>query len=157
MVNVWPATMNPAARNRLHQMCFEFSSCLTEFATMLGEQRKVAGGNRKSGLDPEHRRRRWANVKSKPQVMQEKTKSLPKTARTSKVVNPLTRALTPPFIGRRRDFYIPTIPLNSKNIPSVNTHTNVFYISYIYKSATSSHVKPGLFETTTLTLLLASS
>jgi hypothetical protein len=36
-------------------------------------------------------------------------------------------------------------------------HTIVFYISYIYKPATSSHVKPGLFETTTLTLLLASS
>jgi hypothetical protein len=63
----------------------------------------------------------------------------------------------PPFIGRRRDFYIPSIPLNLKNIPSVNTHTNVFYISYIYKPATSSHVKPGFFETTTLTLLLASS
>jgi hypothetical protein len=63
----------------------------------------------------------------------------------------------PPFIGRRRDFYIPTIPLNLKNIPSVNTHTNVFYISYIYQPATSSHAKPGLFETTTLTLLLASS
>jgi hypothetical protein len=45
----------------------------------------------------------------------------------------------PPFIGRRRDFYIPTIPLNSKNIHSVNIHTNVFYISYIYKPATSSH------------------
>jgi hypothetical protein len=61
------------------------------------------------------------------------------------------------FIGRRRDFYIPTIPLNSKNILIVNIHTNVFYISYIHKPATSSHVKPGLFETTTLTLLLASS
>jgi hypothetical protein len=32
-----------------------------------------------------------------------------------------------------------------------------FYISYIYKPATSSHAKPRLFETTTLTLLLASS
>jgi hypothetical protein len=31
---------------------------------------------------------------------------------------------------------------------------NVFFISYIYKPATSSHPKPGLFETTTLTLLL---
>jgi hypothetical protein len=62
-----------------------------------------------------------------------------------------------PFIGRRRDFYIPTIPLNLKNIPSVNTHTNVFCISYIYKPATSSHAKPRLFETTTLTLLLADS
>jgi hypothetical protein len=47
--------------------------------------------------------------------------------------------------------------LNSKNIPSANTHTNVFYISYIFKSATSSHAKPGLFEMTYLTLLLASS
>jgi hypothetical protein len=63
----------------------------------------------------------------------------------------------PSFIGRRRDFYIPTIPLNLKNIPSVNTYTNVFYISYIYQPATSSHAKPRLFETTTLTLLLASS
>jgi hypothetical protein len=35
----------------------------------------------------------------------------------------------------------------------VNTCTNAFYISYIYKSATSSHTKPGLFETTSLTLL----
>jgi hypothetical protein len=36
-------------------------------------------------------------------------------------------------------------------------HTQMyFYISYIYKPATSSHAKPGLFETTTLTLLLAS-
>jgi hypothetical protein len=72
-------------------------------------------------------------------------------------VNPFTHALTPPFIRRRRDFYIPTILLNSKNIPCVNTHTNVFYISYIYKPATSSHAKPGLFETTTWTLLLLSS
>jgi hypothetical protein len=29
----------------------------------------------------------------------------------------------------------------------------VFYISYIYKPATSSHTKPGLFETTSLTWL----
>jgi hypothetical protein len=34
---------------------------------------------------------------------------------------------------------------------------NVFYISYIYKSAISSHTKPGLFGTTTLTLLLTGS
>jgi hypothetical protein len=51
-------------------------------------------------------------------------------------------------IGRRRDFYIPTIPSNLGNIPNVNKYTNVFYISwltglisYIYKLATSSHVK----------------
>jgi hypothetical protein len=37
----------------------------------------------------------------------------------------------------------------------VNTYMNVFYISYIYKLATSSHAKPGLFEATSLTWLLA--
>jgi hypothetical protein len=95
--------------------------------------------------------------KSKSQMTEEETKNLLKTAHASKVVNPFTRALTPSFIGRRGDFYIPTIPLNSKNISSVNTYINVFYISYIHKSATSSHAKPGLFETTSLTLLLAGS
>jgi hypothetical protein len=79
------------------------------------------------------------------------------TVLASKVVNPFTRALAPPFIGRRRDFYIPPIPLSPKNILSVNAHTNVFYISYIYKPATSSYAKPGRFEMTSLTLLLASS
>jgi hypothetical protein len=98
-----------------------------------------------------------ANVQVKAEDDARGDKGSPKTARISKVVNPFTHALTPTFIGRRRDFYIPTLPLNSKNISSVNTHTNVFYISYIYKPATSSHVKPGLFETTPLTLLLASS
>jgi hypothetical protein len=64
-----------------------------------------------------------------------------------------TRALAPPFIGRRRDFYILRIPSNLRNIPSVNMYTNVFYISwftelisYIYKSAISSHFKPGLLR-----------
>jgi hypothetical protein len=33
-------------------------------------------------------------------------------------------------------------------------YMHVFYISYIYKSATISHVKPELFETMSLTLLL---
>jgi hypothetical protein len=56
------------------------------------------------------------------------TKNLQKSALASKVVNPFTRALAPPFIGRRRDFYIPKIPLNLRNIPSVNMYMNVFYI-----------------------------
>jgi hypothetical protein len=30
------------------------------------------------------------------------------------VVNAFTRALAPPFIGRRMDFYIPKIPLGPK-------------------------------------------
>jgi hypothetical protein len=62
-----------------------------------------------------------------------------------------------PFIGRRRVFYIPKVPSNLGNIPIVNTYMNVFYISYIYKLATSSHAKPGLFEATSLTWLLAGS
>jgi hypothetical protein len=90
-------------------------------------------------------------------MTQEETKNLPRTVLTSKVVNPFTRALTPPFIGRRRYFYIPKTPSSSKNIPNVNIYMNVFFISYIYKPATSSHAKPRLFETTSLTLLLTGS
>jgi hypothetical protein len=71
----------------------------------------------------------------------------------SKVVNPFTRALEPPFIGRRKDFYIPRLPSNLENIPDVNMYMNVFYIprfagliSHIYKPATSSHLEPRLFR-----------
>jgi hypothetical protein len=90
-------------------------------------------------------------------MTQEETKNLQKTAQTSKVVNPFTRALAPPFIGRRRDFYIPKTPSSSKNISNVNIYMNVFYIPYIYKPTTSSHAKSGLFEMTSLTLLLTDS
>jgi hypothetical protein len=55
-------------------------------------------------------------------------KNLREYVLASKVVNPFTRALTPPFIWRRSDFYIRIIPSNLKNIPSVNMYTNVFYI-----------------------------
>jgi hypothetical protein len=57
----------------------------------------------------------------------EETKNLRKPVLASKVVNPFTCALAPPFIGRRRDFYIPRIPSNLENIPSVNTYMNIFY------------------------------
>jgi hypothetical protein len=77
---------------------------------------------------------------------QEETKNPLKTAHASKVVNPLTRALVPPFIGIRRDFYIPKVPSNLRNIPNVNIYMNVFYIPYIYEHATSSHIKPGLLR-----------
>jgi hypothetical protein len=40
---------------------------------------------------------------------------------------------------------------------NVNSYMNVFYISYIYKLATSSHAKPGHFEAMSLTWLLAGS
>jgi hypothetical protein len=65
--------------------------------------------------------------KSEAQMTQEETKNPLKTAHASKVVNPFTRALAPPFIGRRRDFYIPKVPSNIRNIPNVNMYMNVFY------------------------------
>jgi hypothetical protein len=105
---------------------------------------------------PEHRSVRMRNMrtsKSGTQFTNEETKNLQKTANASKVANRFTRALASPFIGRRRDFYIPKIPSNLRNISSVNMYMNVFYIpwftgliSYIYKSATSSHIKPGLLR-----------
>jgi hypothetical protein len=57
------------------------------------------------------------------------TGNLRKSLLASKVVNPFTRAHAPPFIGRRRDFYILKIPSNLGNIPNVNMYTNVSFIS----------------------------
>jgi hypothetical protein len=83
----------------------------------------------------------------------EGTRNPRKFVLASKVVNPFTRVLEPPFIGRRRDIYILRLPSNLENIPSVNMYINVFYIpwfagliSYIYKLATSSHFKPRLLK-----------
>jgi hypothetical protein len=90
------------------------------------------GGSENSEGIPEHKSIRIQNARTyKPgmQFTKEETKNLPKTALASKVVNLFTRALVPPFIGRQRDFYIPKIPSNLRNIPSVNMYMNVFYIS----------------------------
>jgi hypothetical protein len=57
---------------------------------------------------------------SEMQFTKEETKNFLKTALPSKVVNLFTRALVPPFIGRRRDFYIPKIPSKLRNIPHVH-------------------------------------
>jgi hypothetical protein len=91
-------------------------------------------------------------------LRREVTQNPRKHVLASKVVNPFISALVPPFIGRRRDFYILRLPSNLENMPNVNMSMNVFYIpwfvgiiSYIYKPATSSHFKPGLFETASLT------
>jgi hypothetical protein len=78
---------------------------------------------------PEHKhekeRKRWTG--SNATVREKETKDLPLMAQVPKILNPFTRALTPPFIGRRRDFYIPITPLSSRNIPNVNTYKNVFF------------------------------
>jgi hypothetical protein len=92
----------------------------------------TVGGSENSDGIPEHGSARIQNMqtfKSITQFTKEETKNLLKTAPTSKVVNPFTRALAPPFIRRRRDFYILKIPSNLRNIPSVNMYMNAFYIS----------------------------
>jgi hypothetical protein len=61
-------------------------------------------------------------------LTKEETKNLLKASHASNVVNPFTCALVPPFIGRRRDFYIPKVPSNLRNIPNVNMYMNVLYI-----------------------------
>jgi hypothetical protein len=59
---------------------------------------------------PEHKVTRILNTRtleSEMQLTKKDIKNLPKTAFASKVVNLFTRALAPPFIGRRRDFLHP--------------------------------------------------
>jgi hypothetical protein len=82
-----------------------------------------------------------------------RTRNPRKSVLASKVVNPFTCALKPRFVGRRRDFYIPRLPSNLKNIPSVNMYKNVFYIpwfaeliSHIYMPSTRSHFEPRLLR-----------
>jgi hypothetical protein len=83
-------------------------------------------GIRKSEQDPRtQEKKNTRTFKFGTQFTKEETKNLLKTAYASKVVNPFTRALVPPFIGRRRDFYIPKIPSNLRNIPNVNMYMNV--------------------------------
>jgi hypothetical protein len=101
------------------------------------------------GWDPRTRKLRRKTRNSRKSGRQGISESL----FSPQFVNPFTRALAPPFIGRRRDFFIPRIPSNLRNILSVNSYTNVFYtpwftglISYIYKPAISSHFKPGLLR-----------
>jgi hypothetical protein len=67
----------------------------------------LGGGSENSEGIPKHKVTRILSTKtfeSKMQFTKEETKYLPKTALASKVVNPFTHALAPPFIGRRRDF-----------------------------------------------------
>jgi hypothetical protein len=118
--------------------------------------KEVCWGVRKSDEIPEHNIPEQAHGSKNG----ERTRNPWKYTLASKVVNPFIRALMPPFIGRRRDFYIPRTP-NLENISSVNMYMNVFYIlwfagliSHIYKPATVSHFEPGLFEATCLTFFL---
>jgi hypothetical protein len=66
--------------------------------------------------------------------------NLPVNSTSSKNLNPFTRALASPFIERRRDFYIPKTPSNSKNIPNVN-NTRMYFSSNIFTSLPPVHTQ----------------
>jgi hypothetical protein len=105
------------------------------------KKRGLLGVSENLDKNPEHRRREYANVQ-----VRSTDDAGEETAHASKVVNPFTHALAPPFRGRRRDFYNTKMPSNLWNIRSVNIYMNVLYIPYIYNPATSSHIKPGLLR-----------
>jgi hypothetical protein len=71
----------------------------------------MLGGVRKSDGTPNTNEERYPNEYAKV-LKNVETRNLQKSVLTSKVVNPFTRALEPPFIGRRRDFYIPRLTSN---------------------------------------------
>jgi hypothetical protein len=88
---------------------------------------------------PEHKRRIYTNVQVRIADDARGDKESPKDCSCLKSCESL-------YMCPRAPFYIPKVPSNLKNIPNVNTYMNVFYISYIYKPATSSHVKPELLR-----------
>jgi hypothetical protein len=59
---------------------------------------------------PEHGRERVLSTRSNAVAKQKETENLPLVAEIPKNLNPFTRALAPPFIRRRMNFYIPKTP-----------------------------------------------
>jgi hypothetical protein len=93
----------------LDLFCGGIVSCFsaeTRWAPMLGVSKNSNGA-----LEHERNNSRHVQVQ---QWRNRRQRISPKTAQASKVVNAFTRALAPPFTGRRRDFYIPKIPLGPK-------------------------------------------
>jgi hypothetical protein len=95
---------------------------------------------------PEHKRRMYANVQVKVTDDVRGDKGSPKDCSCLKSCESFYTCPRAPFYREIKGLYIPKTPSNSKNIPSVNMYTNVFYILYIYKPATSSHAKPRLLR-----------
>jgi hypothetical protein len=75
----------------------------------LGEYPKIQTGPPNTGV------MNTRTTKFGTQFAKEETKNLLRLLTPQKVVNPFTRALAPPFIERRRDFYILKIPSNIRN------------------------------------------
>jgi hypothetical protein len=92
----------------------------------------LGGYPKSSERFPEHERESEQLSRSNATVRRKETENLPLVPQVPKICDSV---YTCPFIGRRRDFYIPKTPSSSKNIPNVNTYKNVFSISYFYKPA----------------------
>jgi hypothetical protein len=101
----------------------------------------VAGVSENPDKITEQKRRKSTNVLVKITNDARGDKESPKNRSCIKSCEPLYTCPRAPFIGRRRDFYISKMPFNLRNIPNVNSYIDVFYISYMYKPATSSHVE----------------
>jgi hypothetical protein len=86
---------------------------------MLGPKNQKGSPNMKEGSFPkEHSKKCWTAV----------TRNLRKPKLASKVVNPFTRALEPPFYRETKGLLHSEVPSNLGNIPSVNMYMNVFHI-----------------------------
>jgi hypothetical protein len=148
----WPSRLVSAGVLFFDLFCGGIMSCFsaeTRWAPMLGDVRK-------SGRDAQTQKCRnseHTNVQVWNTIHERRDKESQKDCSHLKSCESLYTCPHSLFIGRRRDFYIPKIPSNLRNIPSVNMYMNVLYIpwfagliSYIHKPATSSHIKPGLLR-----------
>jgi hypothetical protein len=85
----------------------------------------------------EHKRMRCEHVHVH-RWRKRRQKNLLKTAQASKVVSPFTRALVPPFIGRRRDFYFRKYP-QIQGIFLMWTHTLMSFTTHTFTSVPLVH------------------
>jgi hypothetical protein len=91
---------------------------------LLGGIRRFKGDLRTQ----ENKNTEYVNVQVWNTIHERGEKESPKDCSCLKSCESLYTCPHAPFIGRRREFYIPKIPSNLRNIPSVNMYMNVFYI-----------------------------
>jgi hypothetical protein len=84
----------------------------------------LGGGVRKSEESPEHESYERRCAIHERQGDKESLKVCPRL----KSCKPLYTCPRGPFYRETRDFYIPRIPSNRRNISNVNMYTDVFYI-----------------------------
>jgi hypothetical protein len=90
----------------LNFFCGGIVSCFSAETTMSAN----VGGVRKSEGVPEHENHKWKHTIHERRG----DKESPKVCTRLKSCEPLYMCPRAPFIGRRRDFYIPRLPLESR-------------------------------------------